>query len=135
MKQIGILILGLIVGASVGYAQDTLKKPDNLKIDSVNIDLKGLSTQLVNLRDSIGVELMAMDKRLLHSNERTKMNLEKAKCNLSLYKAELEKLIEEVTMADVSYITDVKKRAYREVVDIRHEFLKVLAQSKEAPKG
>ncbi|HEY5823105.1 MAG TPA: hypothetical protein VIT44_01990 [Cyclobacteriaceae bacterium] len=116
--------------------EDALKKQENnLKTDTVNIDLKSLSTQLINLRDSIGVEMMAMDKRLMHSAEPTKINIEKAKCSLSIYRSELDKLIEELTMADISYITETKKRSFRAVMDIRREFHKILALSKETAKG
>jgi hypothetical protein len=111
------------------------KQENNLKGDTVNIDLKNISTQLINLRDSIGVEMMAMDKRLIRASEPSQVALEKTKCSLSIYRSELEKLIEELTMADVSYITDTKRRAYRAVVDIRKEFLKTIAQSKDTIKG
>ena len=138
MKTQSIISLFLFaVLTTFGQTQDdTLKKQENnLKTDTVNIDLKGISTQLINLRDSIGVEMMAMDKRLMHSAEPTKISLEKAKCSLSIYRAELDKLIEELTMADISYITEMKKRSFRAVMDIRREFHKILAQSKDTVKG
>ncbi len=140
MKTLSSYLLLLLVIASTAWGQstkeDTLKRQENnLKTDTVNIDLKSISTQLINLRDSIGVELMAMDKRLLHSAEPTKVVLEKSKCSLSIYRSELDKLIEELTMADISYITDTKKRSYRAVIDIRREFHKILAQSKTVAKG
>jgi len=138
MKTQSVIALFLFaVLIAVGQTQeDTLKKQENnLKTDTINIDLKDISTQLINLRDSIGVEMMAMDKRLMHSAEPTKISLEKAKCSLSIYRSELDKLIEDLTMADISYITDMKKRSFREVVDIRREFHKILVQSKETVKG
>lgn len=115
---------------------DTLRKQENnLKSDTATIEIKSISTQLINLRDSIGVELMAMDKRLIHASEANKINLEKAKSSLSVYRAELDKLVEELTVADVSYITDAKKRSFRAVADIRREFHKIVAQSKAQIKG
>ena len=138
MKTQSIISLFLFaVVTTFGQSKaDTLKKQENnLKTDTINIDLKSISTQLIHLRDSIGVEMMAMDKRLMHSAEPAKITLEKAKCSLSIYRSELDKLIEELTMADITYITETKKRSYRAVLDIRREFHKILAQSKEAIKG
>jgi hypothetical protein len=139
MKAIVIHIAGLVILSLTVLGQskdDRLKKQENnIKADTVNIDLKNISTQLINLRDSIGVEMMAMDKRLINSSEPAKVSLEKVKCNLSIYRSELDKLIEELTMADISYITETKKRSFRAVIDIRREFLKILAQSKEVAKG
>jgi len=138
MKTQSILSLFLfaVLTAFSQIKEDTLKNQDNnLKSDTVNIDLKNISTQLIHLRDSIGVEMMAMDKRLMHSAEPTKIALYKAKCSLSIYRSELDKLIEELTMADISYITETKKRSFRAVMDIRREFHKILAQSKETVKG
>ena len=140
MKTLSIYIVMFLAATQVVTGQntkeDTLKKQENnLRTDTVNIDLKGISTQLVNLRDSIGVEMMAMDKRLMHSAEPTKVSLEKSKCSLSIYRSELDKLIEELTVADISYITETKKRSYRAVIEIRREFHKILAQSKTVAKG
>jgi hypothetical protein len=119
--------VALIISVNV-YSQN-----NNLRADTVNIDLKNISTQLITLRDSIGVELISLDKRLVKGQDETRMNLEKSKCKLNVYKAELEKLIEELTKADVSYITDIKKRSYRTVIDVRREFRKALAESKINP--
>jgi hypothetical protein len=126
MKKNTFLIfsLSVILHANV-YCQNNI-----LRTDTVNIDLKSISTQLITLRDSIGVELMGLDKRLVRVSDDSRMDLEKSKCKLNVYKAELEKLIEEVTQADVSYITDIKKRSYRTVFDVRREFRKVLAETK-----
>lgn len=139
MRAISIIFVFFFFLSVMGFSQtkeDTIKKQENnLRSDTVNIDLKGISTQLINLRDSIGVEMMAMDKRLMHSSEPTKVSLEKSKCSLSIYRSELDKLIEELTVADISFITEAKKRSFRAVMDIRREFHKILAQSKEVAKG
>jgi len=132
---IGLLLLTTMISFGQTIKDKQKEQENNLKADTVNIDLKSISTQLVHLRDSIGVEMMAMDKRLMHSAEPTKISLEKSKCSLSIYRSELDKLIEELTMADISFITETKKRSYKAVIDIRKEFHKILAQSKETVKG
>jgi len=84
MKTQSIISLFLLATLTAfGQTHDTTlkKQENNLKADTVNIDLKNISTQLINLRDSIGVEMMAMDKRLMHSAEPTNVSLEKAKCS------------------------------------------------------
>jgi hypothetical protein len=123
-NNFGIFCFSLLVFTNL-YGQN-----NNLHSDTVNIDLKNVSSQLITLRDSIGVELMSLDKRLVKAPDDSRMNLEKSKCKLNVYKSELEKLIEEVTQADISYITDIKKRSYRTVIDVRREFRKALVESK-----
>lgn len=121
--------------ASTVFAQneDTLtmqKEKNRLRADTINLNLKNIATQLVTLRDSLGVEIMSMDKKMSTLHPRNKKAIEKSKNKLTIYKSELEKLIEEVTVADISLITEVKKRAYHTVLDVRADFYKILAESK-----
>jgi hypothetical protein len=120
----------LVFSVSVFFCNSIYCQNNSLRSDTVNIDLKNISSQLITLRDSIGVELMSLDKRLVRATNESRVNLEKSKCKLNVYRAELEKLIEELTQADISYITDIKKRSYRTVLDVRREFIKVLAETK-----
>jgi hypothetical protein len=120
----------LVFSASFFFCISIYCQNNSLRSDTVNIDLKNISSQLITLRDSIGVELMSLDKRLVRATDESRVNFEKSKCKLNVYRAELEKLIEELTQADISYITDIKKRSYRTVLDVRREFLKVLAETK-----
>jgi len=105
-----------------------LKEKNRIRVDTVNINLKNIATQLVTLRDSLGVQIMALDKKIVNMQPKAKLNAEKVKSKLTIYKTELEKLIEEVTLADISYITEVKKRAYNTVLDVRADFIKTLAE-------
>jgi hypothetical protein len=78
---------------------------------------------------------MALDRKLSDLQPPDRINLEKIKCRLSIYKGELEKLIEEVTIADISYITEVKKRAYRTVLDVRSDLKKMHTEAKTLSKS
>lgn len=89
-----------------------------------------MSTQLITLRDSLGVEMMSLDKLMNTTSSTARLTFEKAKSKLSIYKAELENLIEEITIADVNHITELKKRAYRTLLDVRDDFVKIKADTK-----
>jgi len=135
-KTDGLLILffSCLITTVIAQKVDSAarqKEENRVRADTVNINLKNISTQLVTLRDSLGVEIMALDKKMINLQPTAKLNIEKIKCRLSVYKAELEKLIEEITVADISYITDVKKRAYHTVLDVRADFTRLLAETKE----
>ena len=120
---------------SIAFAQndDTLtlqRERNRLHADTINISLKNIATQLVTLRDSLGVEIMAMDKKMSTLQPRNRAVIEKSRNKLTIYKSELEKLIEDMTLADISLITEVKRRAYRTVLDVRADFNKIVAESK-----
>lgn len=70
---------------------------------------------------------MSLDKKMVSMEPKAKLISEKTKSRFTIYKTELEKLIEEVTVADLSYITEVKKRAYHTVLDVRADFVKSLS--------
>ncbi len=126
-------IFSLLVSFAFAQNEDTLtkqKERNRLQADTINLNLKNIATQLVTLRDSLGVEIMSMDKKLSTLQPRNKKVIEKSKNKLTIYKSELEKMIEEVTVADISLITEVKRRAYHTVLDVRADFSKILAESK-----
>jgi hypothetical protein len=99
------------------------------------ISKERLSKQLVQLRDSVDLSILDLQKKLEDKTGGSEQKLEKAYNDLSLQRTEIENIIEEVVSANEQTWNDIKRKVFVQTTMKRKEYYQILNDVKDIARS